>query len=515
MTNMKKKRLGMIFLILLGILIIGGGGYFAIKAYQGSSIGGVQVVGKYAYGWISCEPSTQPVQSQTPINIVGNPSVSPTAYNQGDISNYQLTVATPSVSVTGCTSYTCPKYRLIYSICKIDGSGCSPKDSTPITCNPTTSGFYYQTVCSAGSSVLTTATNKDYVAVSWQSTKCRSDSGFFSCLHDTADGWTFESGASYTTVYYPFSLWRTDITNGGHTQITGTNTCASPIDIANQFGGKLIISSSLADLNKIQSASINRLQPYQTWNYVSDIIQTVQEVEIYNGQEAICTDKTMYGLGSAQTADGQNLKIMDKSKNLGAVECCKSDVQVGYVCQDHKYVSTSSPTTQLQCSLTNPCPLSTWNVDTSDPAKKTIFEQQCVQNICQSVKQTVECTDSSQCPEGNRCGGDYKCQQTSVQGSGLVKESCGDNICGINENVNTCPADCKVGNKQSSILFYTFLISLILVLIIAFIYNPIKNIWGRIITSVIVAVIIAVAITFIMKGLIFLIQKIQNFSLFK
>ena len=441
-----KTKVTITILSIILVLAVTFGILWKVGVFQGTGLDSAELIGMPSYGWISCEPSSQPTQVQTAKEIVGNPSIAPTSFNQGDISDYTLTILTPAVNSGTCLQFACPKYRGIYSICNTDGSGCSPKDQPVSACNPTSSGFTYSTVCNSNSVTIQPATNKQYVSVSWQSTKCNSASTYFSCKHDTADGWTFESGASYTAVYRPYSLYRTDFLNGGRNPVPNSATCANPIDQANQFDGELVISSTLKDLTRIQSPTLNRLQPQMTWNYVSQIVPVFAQVETWNGQQAVCQNKVMYGLSSLSTTNG-DYRVIDQSKNLGSVACCnQGDSLTGYVCQNHKYVALTS-TTDIQCSVATPCPLAgVTNADTSDATGKTTITQKCISNKCELVKTTVECTDSSQCPEGNRCeGGTFKCVQTSVQGGGFIEEKCGDNICGIDETLSSCPQDCTSG----------------------------------------------------------------------
>lgn len=395
-----------------------------------------QVIGKLYWGTISCDPLSPPSQSlQGSYPINNNQNIPATAFNQGSISDFQATIITPSINNIASFGGN-PKYRAIYSICNLDGSSCSPKDAPIVTCNPSISYPYYLN-CPSATNTLQSVNQNQFLTVSWESTNCNSASTFLNCKHDTIDGWTYEKGATYTIVYHPYGLVQHDALSGGVVPLSPT--CSGVQQLAIQKGEKLVTDSNYIKMNEFKDTTTNSLLPNQAWNYINNIVLTIVNTETYNGNEAVCQDRTMYGLSSISTTDGSTYKVVDTSKNYGTVSCCNGEANGALLCVNHNFVSTS---TQASCSITQPCPLSSWNPDTSDSSGKTIFRQTCVNSVCQKVTQTVECTSANQCNTGYECS-NYKCVQTTVPPPiPPTPQNCGDGICGIGENATNCPLDC-------------------------------------------------------------------------
>jgi len=424
--------------LLLSILTI----YVAsLTGGKGLSNENIQVIGTPAFGYISCEPSVPPTRTMTPLNGGVAGRINPSAFNAGYISDYTITLTTPVDS-----NLLQDEDRLLYSICNVNGNGCDYKDISKEL--PNAKQSY--------SITLPLATSQQYVQFEYQD-RCSFGESTTGCVN----GWKTQTSTNrqitVTGSYRPFSLFKHDTFGGG--KIALSETCADPVSVSESNNIDLVLSTTLSNVDT-KSTSTKSLIVGESWNYISKpAISSLEEVETYNGQNAQCINKVMYGFDTIKTLNGNEYIVVNLNKKIATVDCCNSDILPNYQCIDHKWVSKE---TERQCSTLKPCPMEgSWNVNTDDTTRTSQITQTCENNICVTQTRKVECANSYACSEGYSCSDEFKCVQTSIIGEGLIVDTCGNSVCEGNENPTNCPSDCKEKSK-SNIGIITFLIGLII-----------------------------------------------------
>jgi hypothetical protein len=393
---MKKsqKTLLIWMIVLVSIVAVVGASWFGIKQMTSlNESNNVDVVGKFFWGTLSCglapgKPYITTNQFNLPVEGVTLSDV-----NFAYTPKFTVTVSTPTGAIFSSNK------ALYYKICeKAHPEICSYATRTGID----RAGF---------SKVLPPVDADHNLFVQVQQAKLGlTCTGFFTIPYEKNECWGKMDNqfGSYSVEYSNYVLLRTDALNGGVVQLS--ETCANPKTNAQKLQLDLILKTNLADKNAfIQSISIDRLKPEERWNYVSNIVMAVVNLETYSGQDAVCQNNIMYGLSEISTISGKNYSVVDQSKTLGGVDCCNGDVKLNQVCKDHKFVSLD----QAECSVSKPCPLVDWQIDTKDAYRKTLIQQNCVNGKCVLQNKTVECTSNIACKEGYNCVG-YKCVKTGA-----------------------------------------------------------------------------------------------------
>ncbi len=448
----------------------------------------VQVIGTPAFGWISCEPAVPPTRTMTPLlgGVAG--TIYPSAFNSGDISDYTITISTPVDS-----SLLQDADRLLYSICDVNGNKCDYKDVSKEL--PDAKKSYQVT--------LPLATSQQKVTYEYQDFCSFGESG---C---TAGTWKTQKSSNrevtITGSYRPFSLFKHDTFGGGIIPLS--ETCKDPISVSKKEGLDLILSTTLGGINT-KSQSTNSLIVGEKWNYISKpAILSLEEVETYNGQNAECINKIMYGFDTIQTSNGNNYIVVNLNNKLGTVDCCNSDILPNYQCINHKWVSKEK---ERACSTLKPCPMEgSWNVNTDDMTRTSQITQNCVDGMCVTETRKVECANSYACPEGYSCSDEFKCVQTSIVGGGGIIDTCGNGKCEGNENPVNCPKDCEAPSTSNTGV-WIFVISLLVGTLISYFiianYIPLKR-WAKFAVVLILALIVGTIFAFLITLMAGLIMK--------
>ncbi len=102
--------------------------------------------------------------------------------------------------------------------------------------------------------------------------------------------------------YKPYQIYKYDIFAGGKTPVSGTVDCritdSAYSTLLDGFSGL----KGLALEGEPNLEGKRTLKPEESWNYVTTTpVQTLYNIEIYNGQEAYCRNRNMYKIGSVET----------------------------------------------------------------------------------------------------------------------------------------------------------------------------------------------------------------------
>lgn len=396
MTKHKHKTWYMVFAAIFLVALVAAGITFIPNDFKAgflqNTLGTPELIGSYFYGTISCDNAGTKTTDISNANINGQ-ELSNINFAYTDA--FQTTVTVPDYSVAW---YQIKSPRaLYYKICDSSNeNSCiqSQRISTPITTTlPTVDNkhfLFFQVVeFKIGSCVLLTADQRLSDASCWQMPSS-------------------DPKMSFTTSYTLWKLRRHDALQGGDTPLS--ETCSDPKTAAQQMELKLVTSDETKKLQFIKDISTSRLNPTESWNYISGIVPLIATIETYSGQDAVCQNNVMYGLSTITTTQG-NYRIRDSNKNLGSVACCNGiPPSATTTCVNHKIIDISTP---AECSLTKPCPVSDWQINPSDSSRKTIEMQTCNSGKCVMSTKSVECAADSACQNGYACV-NYKCVQTGA-----------------------------------------------------------------------------------------------------
>ena len=259
-----------------------------------------------------------------------------------------------------------------------------------------------------------TLTNKQSIFIKHQYSK-------FEVYHYVwidSDRGSTSTKTGYDVLYTPFVLWRYEpIGGGGILKETNIKSCNVPSD----WYGKSVVSST--DTNVQINRTNNPMYPYESYNYVYTFVTVPnfgpRSVENYNGKEAFCdhttTGAVMRPVLVTVTKDGTRYHFPDTNSIIGNVDCCGNEVIGNQMCVNHTWTSISEGS---ECSITNPCPLNQWSIDTSDSSRKTIIKQDCVNGKCVLQSKEVQCASDYACGNGEVCR-DWKCVNSN-ESSGLT-----------------------------------------------------------------------------------------------
>lgn len=399
-----KKVLNIVLPVLLGVLILSGIGALLYYGIIQQTVMSQQVVGKWTWGYIKCEQGSPPV--------IDNP----------EIFSFPLAGVTLKDSDFAWT----PRFNVIvnvpvqsafdmkvlhYKICdKSNPSSCKfdvrEKIDLGLASNQNWN-FRIPFDITSANSLFMRLEDLD-------SSKCFFSFGDLLSRNECWTEWVEQKGATYNVQYDNYYLVDHNFMKGGAVQLS--ETCANPKSEADQSSLKLltkVLPSTLAGAREqfIYGQGKDRLLPNEYLNYISDIVLTVADVEIYNGQEAVCQNKNMVGLSVVSTLNG-DFKVVDPAKLNQPVDCCFNDVRIGYHCDAHKWVADA--VAPKECSLTLPCPYASKVVNTSDASRTSLSYQTCENNVCVFHSQKVECTNAIACASGQNCV-NYKCVDTGAK----------------------------------------------------------------------------------------------------
>lgn len=225
--------------------------------------------------------------------------------------------------------------------------------------------------------------------------------------------WTYEANA------VPFGLFRTNILGGGKIPLNSRGCI-----IESEYYSNNVLSEQISTVT-IKSGAVNtnigeQLPIGKPYNYVSDFV-TVNGafLQTYNNQKVKCvqtstTERVLYGFSTLTTNSG-TYNILDFGKVVGTVQCCERESTPTKTCQNGQWIVQE----EAECSLTNPCAGSTWNIKDAT----TLIKYDCVSGKCVSTTKKVQCTTGIQCAANQICV-NYKCIDA---GTGSYNQSISEN----------------------------------------------------------------------------------------
>lgn len=231
--------------------------------------------------------------------------------------------------------------------------------------------------------------------------------------------------------YQPYALFKQNSLRGGRTRVdSGSLDCKVPTSSTNWI--QRILSSTVLD-NEGQTADTsfrscgsnqNQLCPNEAYNYISGTVTraTFGNNVDYQGQQGYCvqnqgqSQSTIYGFGKITTPQ-TTYSVVDVNNPIASVECCElGRIELGRICRDFKYeevVIEEDGTTDVQCSITLPCPPGTLALNDDQS-----FEWQCVQGFCQQTNiKDVQCITNNQCGNNQVCENFICTQASTIPGS--------------------------------------------------------------------------------------------------
>ena len=225
-------------------------------------------------------------------------------------------------------------------------------------------------------------------------------------------------------------------------------------------GGKWVVNSYNCDVTSGSKARIRQedyvsklyrqggegtkwINYVDDWNYGpgTNVFNHPQYGEVY------CTAGQIFEIVELRMSDGalkkvdptysQTLPSGDRLNGLGSrlsyVECCPNEPSCT---DDFEYKKPEE--VEVECVSDIQC----YNAGGPVPVDRTHYiVYKCVNGGCvESAPITVECTTSAQCPAGQIC--DLSTNNYGKCISQIAGQYCGDNICQLSENFDTCPSDC-------------------------------------------------------------------------
>lgn len=385
-----KKRIKAFLWILASILIISG---IALSIYlnpglvQNTSASFAQYIEAPIFGWYSCEASGVTITS--PFNTVPQSGLT-----------FQCPKNTPSCKILleyPATDFFSTARRFTYNICKTDGSSCQGQKSVT-----TSEGLSFSGRTGKVLTLTETLQQDQKIFVQYQ----------YKC--GVLDNWCGSTGPAYYAMQYdPYTVWRTDTLNGGKYKPYTTTGCVISL---NDYNKVLSAITGLSDkLGLKVDVSGTEIKIGETFNYISGFITRPGFVtETFQGQIAYCmsdsTGSHIFKVEKIETNGyAYNVVNTNYNTNIGTVQCCNGESTPDWYCNNHARVAKTAP---AECSITSPCPYTTWNRDTSQA--KTLTHQNCVSGKCVWETKTVECTLDSDCPSIKPICAGWQCKISDI-----------------------------------------------------------------------------------------------------
>lgn len=380
-----KKVFGISIFIVLIIGIILSGIFFITKE---QTIPGIEIISRPVFGYLSCSPDINPVKSTNIFTLNKEGENILCSKFHPDASSCQVTINVQRQALNTDAK------AIKYSVCNVDGSNCIT-NTREVLSNIRDSAY---------TKTFSTITNKQKIFVRFEDFKSS-----FSCLvidRFKDECWQSWDGnqPTYSAIFTPYVLWRNDIFGGSNFPIS--ESCSNPKNEALLEKVDLLLSTSLSS-QFTQTSSKAKLNPEERWSYIGGFVLSPYEIELFNNQQAYCSNKVMYGFDKITTISGKQYLIADVNKRLGNVACCNGDTRLNEVCQNHQWISLE----KQECSIINPCKLVDWVTDPTDSSSQTIQRQECVSNKCVLIKKDVECSSSNACNADETCV-DFVCKKT-------------------------------------------------------------------------------------------------------
>lgn len=236
--------------------------------------------------------------------------------------------------------------------------------------------------------------------------------------------------------YKPWQLYRFV---GGSKSIVRSNSCSVPGSAESKIPSDSVYPNPLTMNGGEGSKWVNYVDdwfygpPTNVFNHPSQGEVYCTNGAIYDIVELEFKDGSLKKLEptySGTRADGQSLSGL--GRKIQNVECCPNEPTCG---SDFKFKEEDQG---QSCFSDVQCP----NAGQPIPKSSTSYVVwSCENNKCvESSPITTQCTTSSQCPSGQICDLSRTNYGVCIQQTG--SDQCDDGICSVNENKNSCPADC-------------------------------------------------------------------------
>lgn len=213
--------------------------------------------------------------------------------------------------------------------------------------------------------------------------------------------------------YQPFILWVDDTLGGGRNPFTSNERGCR---LGTESFVKNAITSSSLPLNEGSYKFQDKLEPYETYNYISGTITSARDGNVinYKGKEGYCIDAVqgtgkavIYSIDSIKTISN-NYEVVNTNEPIGEVDCCRDGLIIGnQICNDFEWeqIKVDKETGKVEnevdeCGVFNPCP--TGRRILGEGTKS--FQYKCVEGSCvvQDIRKE-DCVSNSDCKINEIC----------------------------------------------------------------------------------------------------------------